>query len=147
MKKTTFIFLALSIFLLVSVEKSFACTCMMSPEPLKKQVKTAFSDSAAIFEGEVLEVSQSTEKEFEFVVRIKISKSWKGEQTGEITITTANQSSLCGYNFEVGKKYLVYAHGSKERLYVDNCSRTSGFNNNGDIKYLKKLRSKKPSVS
>jgi hypothetical protein len=133
----------LSIFLFASAENFYACSCVSLPESVKKQVKGAFSDSTAIFEGEVLEVSNFSKNEFELVVKIKVLNSWKGEQTGEITLTTAKFGSMCGYNFEVGKAYLIYANGSKNQLSAYLCSRTAVLSNNGDIKYLSKLKPKK----
>ncbi len=140
MKKTIFILVALSIFLIASAQNSLACSCVLSTESVKKQVKGAFTNSTAIFEGEVLSVSKSLENEFELIVKIKVSKTWKGENSGEISIKTTNQSSLCGYEFEVGKAYLLYANGLKEQLSVDNCSRTTGLSNKSDVKYLRKLK-------
>jgi hypothetical protein len=64
---------------------------------------------------------------------------WKGEMMKDFTVTTARQSAMCGYNFEVGKKYLVYANQSGDGLMVNNCSRTTVFNDDGDAKYLKKF--------
>jgi hypothetical protein len=68
---------------------------------------------------------------------------WKGELKREIIITTNKDSAMCGYGFEVGKKYLVYANGLKNDLFVDNCSRTTNMSNKGDVKYLTKLKRKK----
>ncbi len=143
MKKTVFILLALSVFLLASVETSYACSCDLSKESVKKQVKNAYQDSTAIFEAEVLEVRESGKNDFQLFVKVRISKSWKGGKTGEIIITTPSQGSLCGYGFTVGKSYLVYANGSDDQLSVSLCSRTTDLLNNGDVKYLNKLKPKK----
>jgi hypothetical protein len=140
MKKTIYISLTLTVFLLASAETSFACSCPRSLEPLKKQVRQAFKDSAAIFSGEVIEISDSPTEENSLLVKFKVANSWKGELTSEVSITTAKNSAMCGYSFEVGKKYLVYANGLKDSLLVTNCSRTTDMGNQRDVKYLAKLK-------
>ncbi len=143
MKKYIYISLALAMFLFASAERSFACGCKVTLEPKKKQIQDAFTDSGAIFSGEVVEVSESPADENSLLVKFKIAQSWKGESKREITITTAKESSMCGYGFEVGKKYLVYANGLKNDLFVENCSRTTHISNQGDVKYLTRLKRKK----
>ena len=53
-----------------------------------------------------------------------MSEVWKGpkQQTVEI-ITGADSGVGCGYPFEEGREYLVYAYG-KQELKVDLCSET-----------------------
>jgi len=143
MKRAIYISLTLTLFLLASAERSFACSCKASLEPKKKQVQEAFTSSGAIFSGKIVEVSESPADKNSLLVKIKVAQSWKGESKREIIITTAKESSMCGYGFEVGKKYLVYANGLKNELFVDNCSRTTNMSNKGDVKYLTKLKRKK----
>ena len=143
MKKAVYISLALTLFLLASAERSFACSCLASPEPVKKQVQSAFAGSVAIFSGEVLEISESSADKNSLLVKFKVAKSWKSALNREVTITTAKDSSMGGYGFEVGKKYLVYANGLKNDLSVSNCSRTTNLSSKGDVKYLLKLKRKR----
>lgn len=148
MKKVIYISVVLVIFLFVAAGNSFACSCALSDEPVKKQIDKAFTGSVAIFSGEVLEISESTEDKDNLTVKFKVAQSWKGNSKSEITITTAKESSMCGYSFEVGKKYLVYANGLKDKLSAYNCSRTSSnTGTSGDSKYLTKLKKKKPKTS
>lgn len=140
MKKSIYILLALALFVLASAERSFACSCVASLEPEKKQVQQAFTDSTAIFSGEVLAISESRADKNSLLVKFKVTKLWKGGSKNEITITTNKESSMCGYRFEVGKKYLVYANGLKNELFVENCSRTTNISNNGDVRHLNKLK-------
>ena len=51
---------------------------------------------------------------------------WKGGEQTEITVSTAKSGAACGYGFEKGKKYLVYA-GKEDKgkaLHVSLCGRT-----------------------
>ena len=143
MKKYLYISFALAIFLFASAEKSFACSCLVSPESQKKQIQNAFRGSDAIFSGEVVEIKQPSGDEYDMLVTFKVAKSWKGNVSREVTIKTAKDSAMCGYGFEVGKKYLVYASGIKENLSTTNCSRTTVFSPKGDVKYLDKLKRQK----
>lgn len=145
MKKYIYISLALAMFLFASAERSFACGCAASPESEKKQIQEAFTNSAAIFSGEVVELSESPADESEFIVKLEVAQSWKGESKREITITTAKEHSMCGYFFQIGEKYLVYANRLKNDLFVESCSRTAFFSDKGDAKYLSKLKRRKKS--
>ena len=143
MKKSIYFSLAVALFLVVSAEQSFACSCTRTIEPVKKQVQRAYKDSAAIFSGEVVEISDSSEDTGNFLVKLKVAKSWKGELGDQVTISTAKNGAMCGYTFEAGKTYLVYADGPKESLIVTNCSRTTGTRIKGDVKYLARLKRQK----
>ena len=143
MKKNIYLSFLMLIFLFITAERSLACSCVVSPGSLKDQVRMAYSGADAVFSGEVLEIKQSPTDSNSFLVTFKVDNSWKGEAATEITITTATESAMCGYNFEAGKKYLVYASGNKDKLSAYNCSRTAIFSNKGDVKYLGKLSRKK----
>lgn len=141
MKKVIFITLISLMFLFVAANDLFACSCVASPNPVKQQVKDSYANSAAIFSGEV--VSITPKDEWTVAVKFKVAKSWKGKFSKEIIITTSKDSAMCGYNFEVGKKYLVYTSGAKESLSTTNCSRTSIFGDKQEIKFLDKLKKTK----
>ena len=143
MTKVIYTSLVLTLLLLMSAQKSFACSCAFSPGPEKKQVRQAFNDSTAIFSGEVLEIRDSSEDINMLLVRFKVTKLWKGELKREVTLTTAKQSAMCGYRFEIATKYLVYGNGPRDALLVTNCSRTTNASNRRDLKYLAKLKRQK----
>ncbi len=143
MKKYIYISFLILIFLFVTAERSLACSCAVLPGSLKNQVRLAYSGADAIFSGEVIEVQKSPNDNYSVLVKLKVDKSWKGEAAQEITITTAADGAMCGYSFETGKKYLVYATGNKDKLSTYLCSRTAVFTANGDVKYLAKLSRKK----
>lgn len=143
MKKYLYISLALAAFLFIAPERSFACSCMVTDAPLKQQVENAYTEAAAVFTGEVISVIDSADDSHSVTVRFKVAKSWKGGSAKEITVTTGKDSAMCGFNFEVGKTYLVYAHGKADELSTTICSRTAEFTKSGDAKYLKKQKSKK----
>ncbi len=128
----------------ISPRAALACSCQLSPKPLKTQVKQAFGASAAIFSGEVLDISRDPNSEGRLLVKIKVTENWKGKTAAEVLISTEEQSSMCGYTFEVGNTYLIYAYGSNAAgLSTTNCSRTARRADNQDIAFLKKLKPKK----
>lgn len=137
MNKFIYISLVLAIIFIASAEKTFACSCLLVDTPLETQIQKAFEGSTSVFSGEVISIEPKGE--YEVSVKIKTSKVWKGERSKEFTVNTANQSAMCGYYFEVGKKYLVYANRSGEVLMTTSCSRTAVFDESGDAKYLNKF--------
>lgn len=138
MKKYIFLIFAI-IFMLVSADAVSACSCLASKEKSEsKKVKTAYKQSAAVFYGEVTEV---TRQENSLLVKFKVEIIWKGVSTKEVIVQTAENSAMCGFNFEAGKRYLVYGDGKSENLQTNICSRTSG--QDADKKYLNKI--KKPT--
>jgi hypothetical protein len=58
-------------------------------------------------------------------VDFEITEAWKGVQSRGLTLRTGRGSGDCGYEFEVGKTYLVYAYsGNDDTCNVSLCSRT-----------------------
>lgn len=139
MNKLVIVPVIVAIFFLASAENSYACRCIRNDDPLAQQVQNAFTRSKAVFGGEV--VSIAPESEYTVSVKFKVSHIWKGTLINELTVSTANQSAMCGYEFEVGKKYLVYADSSDDVLMVSTCSRTSVFNGSDDVPILNDLNS------
>jgi hypothetical protein len=145
MRKVALISVALLGLVLFAAESSFACSCIRTLKPLKVQVKEAFKDSTAIFYGEVISITPGSE--FVVTVKFKVGKSWKGKLTEEVTITTPENSAMCGYTFEIGDAYLVYASGTTDSLMTTNCSRTTVGSQKQDIKFLDRLKPRKVKSS
>ena len=95
-----------------------ACSCPPPPPP-----KQAMEDSKAVFLAEVVKVEAEGQ---ERTVTLKVERWWKGGDKVEMVVATAKSGGACGYGFEKGKKYLVYAGaGEKDKpLHVSLCSRT-----------------------
>lgn len=96
-----------------------ACSCAPPPEP-----KKALEQATAVCLAEVAKVEDAG---LERTVTLKVGKWWKGGEAAELTVSTAKSGAACGYGFETGKKYLVYAHAQGEKakpLHVSLCSRT-----------------------
>jgi hypothetical protein len=119
---TVKIFFVLSVIilaLLVFPQNIYACSCNINPSPQQSLEK-----SGAVFSGKVLRVNRPMIDTGHNRVTIAVKEIWKGDIYEEITIYTPAQSPMCGYDFEEGKEYLIYANEWKDTLTVSLCSRT-----------------------
>lgn len=109
----------LSVSALLAGQWLLACSCAPPPEP-----KKAMEGSAAVCLAEVVKIE---EVDFNRTVTLKVSRWWKGGDAVELVVSTHKDSATCGYGFQKGTRYLVYAHrqGEKDKtLRVSLCSRT-----------------------
>lgn len=97
-----------------------ACSCI---EPLPPS--ESLDEAEAVFSGVVL--SKRLVRHNTIKVTFKVSCVWKGALKEEITVFTALQSATCGFSFQRGNEYLVYAHKTQffsSKLTTNLCTRT-----------------------
>lgn len=134
--KTTLFILFVIIF---AAPRVFACSCM-TPE-ISKMVEHAdlifFGQSYALMLDDPLAESFQSSLTAQF----EITKILKGElEAGEaVEIQTATESSMCGFNFRVGRYYIVYAFNRGDRFHTDICTRTREAGHPSQIKYNEEL--------
>lgn len=150
MKVIIFSIFALVFLFALNAGDVFACTCSL-PKGNKsdeQQVKESYKNSSIVFSGEVVEVIKNPNSFF-VTVRFEVEKTWDNKEfQKEITVSTGQEGGgSCGYAFEVGKRYLVYAYGQKNDLKTNICSRTASFELNKDIAVLNKIKKPKIKVS
>jgi hypothetical protein len=58
-------------------------------------------------------------------VLFEVTNTWKGVNETQVRVYTATNSASCGFNFNLGDEYLVYASGDKSRLITGLCDRTT----------------------
>ena len=106
---------------------SYACSCVEPPS-----VEDELERSQAVFSGKVLEVKE--QKDFRGYMKkrvlIEVAETWKGVSESQVFITTGSGGGDCGYEFQVGQEYLVYAtestmYGSQAELVTIICDRTT----------------------
>ncbi|MDW0117117.1 hypothetical protein QTL97_09230 [Sporosarcina thermotolerans] len=106
-----------------------ACSCVALPPP-----KKALTEADAVFSGEVVEIIENGKHIVRGkgkTIHFKVDEVWKGIDESEAVVTTGLDTEGCGFPFEKGKKYLVYA--SMGDMYVANtltttiCRRTTEF--------------------
>ena len=110
-----------SLFSVLAASYAVACDCA-PPPPAKESLEKA----AAVFVGKVTKVEDAGG--FQNRVTLEVTASHKGVKEKEITIFTAQNGAACGYGFEKGTSYLVYAYetkdGEKKTLGTNICTRT-----------------------
>ncbi|MBI5029332.1 MAG: ABC transporter permease subunit [Chloroflexi bacterium] len=107
--------------LAVRVPRALACSCVSPGSP-----QQALDQSTAVFVGKVTErkIVDSLDSQDAVQFDFQVSTVWKGPVQKDLSAMTSFGSASCGYEFQVGEKYLVYAGGSENRLHVSLCSRT-----------------------
>jgi hypothetical protein len=129
--------LAIVVFLAVLVHRDVplsACTCGPVVEPCR-----ATWLASAVFLGEVVDIARAAPASSEQTsghgvgyyrlrVRLRVLEAFHGVEAEAKTIDvyTADTTPACGYPFQRGRAYLVYAHeaGGADRLTTNVCSRT-----------------------
>jgi hypothetical protein len=109
--------------LAAAAPRALACSCAPPGEP---RAELAAAD--AVFAGRVVSVEPQEAAAFpRLAVRFALKAVWKGLPEGdEATLTTAADSAACGYHFEEGEEYLVYAYRSDDGdLTTSLCSRNA----------------------
>jgi hypothetical protein len=113
MKRVWIIGCNLVIALWSPTDGALACQCLGV-----KSVAASLESSAAVFSGRVKNIYGTR-------ITFVVDRSWKGKVTAEMAVYTPAQSTACGYEFERGEPYLVYAYSEgKERLGTNTCTRT-----------------------
>ena len=110
----------------------FACTCSLpwSEGTLKQQVNKARKSARTVFYGRVLKIDEAP---YSVKVIFKVEGSWKRTLPTEIIIGTGRGGGDCGYHFEVGQDYLVYAFGTDDaHLGTNSCQRTKPLSADSD---------------
>jgi len=144
--------LLLNLVFLFSLTKTIACGCSETNESLSKKVEKAFSESDLIIRGKVIDLKivntgkhkSSTDP---IIYKFEITKVHKGNPKIQIIeITSAESEASCGYKFEFGKSYLVYA--SKSTYYPSKTNNkfdyvTSLCNRNEKLKNVNKKELRK----
>jgi hypothetical protein len=138
-----FILLALALILL-SAEAVSACVCARTPSVIE-----ARHNALAVFSGRVI-ADEYVEGALypdgrpagaELTVRFQVERWWKGSFAPEVVLFTGEyraddlssiSESTCAYQFQVGRRYLVYADFFFGRLRAAYCSRTDNLEQAGE---------------
>jgi hypothetical protein len=85
--------------------------------------------STAVFAGTVLSVALPPDAPIissadPITITFQVSTVWKGTAAQTLSVQTARDGASCGYTFQAGQEYVVYANGGAADLQVSRCSRT-----------------------
>lgn len=126
----------LILWLLGGNEVMRACSCLQPPAP-----SVAAEESDLVFSGRVLSIEKSDPTDFfSFLdVEFEVIEAFKGtEESSRVRILTGPDSAVCGYRFEHGNSYLVYARGGGREYWTGICDRTQSLDRAGsDIRTLR----------
>ncbi len=126
-KRWISIFLVAIVFagsLLAFPKEAWACSCAESGS-----VQENKSRSDAVFEGTAASVKPSSLSLFGSPAKavkasFHVNEVWKGHVAPSIEVLTAGSGETCGYEFQEGERYLVYATATGNSLEVSLCSGT-----------------------
>lgn len=111
---------------LSAADVALACSCAPAPAPAE-----ARDQADAVFTGTVVEITPDRSGNYS-VVRFQVQQVWKGTRCREVTVTTGLSDLNCGYAFQTGQTYLVYAYSEKGKLNTNMCSRTKPVSEAGE---------------
>jgi len=122
-EKYPFVFVVFLLFFLSALgynnNIAFGCSCPLSVSPTEELER-----ATAVYRGEVNDI-QSIPSHYINKVKFDVKEAWKGISQKMVIVSTPFDDALCGYPFEKGKEYLVYAFGENESsLNTITCSRT-----------------------
>jgi len=105
----------------ITVLVLLSCFCnAYSNECAKIPYRKLFRDAETVFIGQVIDIRDSGDHDYQMAVKFKTDQFFKGPKQPEITVL-ADLGIVIGFIFHPGEKYLVYAY-SKRLLVPTNCS-------------------------
>jgi hypothetical protein len=117
--------LLLSALSLLDIHTALACSCAPPGSPGE-----ALDGAAAVFAGQVVALDFGGPVDGVFStgdpveVTFRVSALWKGPSQRSMVVHTVRSTVSCGYEFQLGREYLVYATGSDKHLATGLCTRT-----------------------
>lgn len=113
-----------------SADTTHACSCVQPGSPTEE-----LAESAAVFAGRVVSISHSFDPNAppfapgdRTTIEFEVSTVWKGSVNETMYVTTPPTGGSCGFAFEKGDEYIVYAsHSSLDAAAYSTsiCSRTA----------------------
>jgi hypothetical protein len=113
----------------------------------------AFGEADAVFSGQVISINTQTSSEHRGLnnrlVSFLVKESFRGVNSPELEVTTGMGGGDCGFSFEIGKEYLVYAYlGEEKRLSTGICTRTGLLTKvNEDLGYIRGRATAEPNAT
>lgn len=135
---------AVSLLLLLASDGVFelsraeACSCRTRGPACE-----SFWTTTAVFDGTVVSIEPVSREEHigdkpirltAHLVKLDVRQSWKGVDRPTIEVVTNSDEASCGFEFKVGRRYLVFAEGGTidTRLRVSICGSTHEYDGTGE---------------
>jgi SdrD B-like domain len=111
----------------------------------------AYWEANVVFAGTVTQITASENKDtfHRRLIRFSVTDPFRGLTGSEAEVLTGSGDADCGYGFQLGGDYLVYAHLNKEdnKLYTSICSRTRPLSSAADdLKFIRGLTKAEPGA-
>lgn len=116
---------------LVATQNAYACCAGTG------SVCESYGSASAVFVGTVIAVreNESQKKAYETYVidstprvfKFSVEQSYLGVPGKEVEVFTGRGGGDCGYEFQIGQRYLVYAYEYQDKLTTRTCTRTKPF--------------------
>lgn len=143
------------VIIVLAAQRSEACSCAGGASPCHE-----YGRASAVFVGTPISVRtvarpvNGDRDDLDYwaprTFKFSIETSFLGIISSETEVSTGLGGGDCGYDFKIGKRYVVYAYkfGKTERLVTSICGRTNPLENaNEDIEFLRSLESQRPGVT
>lgn len=107
---------------------ALACSCILPTQDPEEAVEDAADRADIVFLGKVERVHTADIPDVGAVIQestFYILESWKGEKVTRVSTKINVQCCVCGFHFEEGETYLVFAYEGKDGYYSTSiCSLT-----------------------
>lgn len=107
------------ILIIPNTNSASACMCAPRLAPIEELQR-----STAVFSAKTVDINESKSGNG-YDIKFDVERVWKGTFDDIAVIFTPSSGDLCGYEFEEGEKYLVYAYKSDGPLHTSICNRTT----------------------
>jgi hypothetical protein len=122
--------------------RSEACSCI---DP--GSVSAGLDASGSVLEGKVLSLRHEPASH-RVTARLEVLQRWKGAPGKTVDIVTADQGSMCGFEFRRGARYVIFAQEAASPLSVSICSLSKASDTAAaDIAELDRLARGTPATS
>lgn len=142
---------------IAGVERANACWCISGGGPACEEAWRQSIDAVFLGHVESIEVirgappvpsgaASMTAMGDMLQVKIVVEEGYRGVAEKSVVVYTASSSAACGFDFQKGQRYLIFASATKDsKLVVSMCSGTKPAKYaTEDIAYLRSLPSLKP---
>lgn len=96
-----------------------ACSCMRPGTPVEEKTR-----HTRVFLGQVQAIEDDAHGEHRRRVRFLVRETFKGTPVRRLSVETGMGGGDCGYRFNTGQDYVVYAWGQDDALATGICSLT-----------------------
>lgn len=108
---------------LLQAPEAAACSCIRPPEPTAAM--HASDHVALVRVTNISPAGQAAPMPGSLSVELEVERAFKGAESEPLVVVTAGNSAACGFHFERGQRYLVYANDTEQgSISVSLCSRT-----------------------